>query len=143
MHSEPLTSSLHGLTTKEETFDKLIGDLDKRLDVYGQILSKQRYVAGEVRFFFLPPYRLYLDIITESHPRCSVPHSLHGALLPAAGSNILDAKPNVVRCVEFFSNKIFDFDVQRLNKVVEGHHVPPFLDSVKDGVKSAAAIGVA
>ena len=60
MHSEPLSSSLHGLTTNEETFDELIGNLDKRLDVYDQILSKQKDVAGEVRFSFLPPYCLYL-----------------------------------------------------------------------------------
>ena len=69
MHSEPLTSSLHELTTNEETFDELIGNLDKRLDVYDQILSKQKYVASEVRFSFLPPYRLYLYLITESRPR--------------------------------------------------------------------------
>ena len=69
MHSEPFLSSLHGLTADEETFGELIGDLDKRLDVYDQILSKQKYVAGKVRFSFLPPYRLYLYIITGSHPR--------------------------------------------------------------------------
>ena len=68
MHSESFLFSLHGLTINEDTFDELIGDLDKRLDVYDQILSKQKYVAGEVRFSFLPPYRLYLYIITQSHP---------------------------------------------------------------------------
>ena len=62
MRSEPLSSSLHGLTTNEETFGELIGDLDKWLDVYDQILSKQKYVAGEVRFSFLPLYLLYLNI---------------------------------------------------------------------------------
>ena len=69
MHSEPLTSSLHGLTANEENFGELIGNLDNRLDVHDHILSKQKCVAGEVRFSFLPPYRLYLCIITESHPR--------------------------------------------------------------------------
>ena len=69
MHAEPLTSSLRGLTTNEENFDELIRNLDKRLDVCDQTLSRQKYVAGEVRFSFLPPYRLCLYIITGSQPR--------------------------------------------------------------------------
>ena len=54
MDFELLMSSMHGLTTNQEIFDELIGNLDKRLDVYDQILSKQKFVAGEVRFSFLP-----------------------------------------------------------------------------------------
>ena len=51
MDFEPSMSSMHGLTTNQEIFDELIGNLDKRLDVHDHILSKQKYVAGEVRFF--------------------------------------------------------------------------------------------
>ena len=96
-----MSSSLHGLTTNEETFDELIGNLDKRLDVYDQILSKQKDVAGEVRFSFLPPYCLYL-YISQEVTLADLIHIPYGALLPVAGSNVLDTKPNVAMCVEFF-----------------------------------------
>jgi len=45
-------------------FDELVGNLNKRLDVYDQILSKQNYVAGEVRFSFLPLSFLLFTIFT-------------------------------------------------------------------------------
>ena len=100
MHSEPLTSSLNELTTNEETFDEVIGNLDKRLDVYGQILSKQKYVASEVRFSFL--LTVFTYILSQKVTLADLFHIPYGALLPAAGSNVLDTKPNVARCVEFF-----------------------------------------
>ena len=127
MDFEPLMSSMHGLTTNQEIFDELIGNLDKRLDVYDQILSKQKFVAGEVRFSFLP-LTVFTYVQLQEVTLADLFHIPYGSFLPAAGSNILDTKPNVARCVDFFSNKISDFDVRRLNKMVEGHHVPPFLD---------------
>ena len=71
MHFELLTSRRRGLTPSQETFDELIGNLDKKLDVYDQILSKQKYVAGEVRFSFLSSSlpSLLIYIYTGSHTR--------------------------------------------------------------------------
>ncbi|EDR07430.1 uncharacterized protein LACBIDRAFT_298606 [Laccaria bicolor S238N-H82] len=69
----------HGLTPNQELVDELLGNLDKRLDVYNQILSKQKYVAG------------------EEVTLADLFHIPYGALLPAAGSNLLDTKPNVAR----------------------------------------------
>ncbi|EDR09231.1 uncharacterized protein LACBIDRAFT_296671 [Laccaria bicolor S238N-H82] len=76
---EKVFKPMYGLTPNQETFDELIGNLDKRLDVYDQILSKQKYVAGEE--------------ITLA----DLFHIPYGAMLAAAGSNILDTKPNVAR----------------------------------------------
>jgi len=36
------------LTTDIAVFDNLISELDKRLDVYEVILSKQKFIAGDV-----------------------------------------------------------------------------------------------
>ena len=35
-----------------EVFDKHIADLSGKLDVYNKILSKQKYLAGDVRPFY-------------------------------------------------------------------------------------------
>ena len=103
--------------------------MEKRLDVYDQILSKQKYVAGEVRFSFIPlSSLLFTVLLTQEVTLADLFHIPYGVLLPAAGSNIIDTKPNVARCVEFDFTKVSDFDVRRLNKVVEGNHVPAFLD---------------
>jgi glutathione S-transferase len=42
-----------GLTPDQEVVDKHISDLSGKLDVYDKILSKQKYLAGEVRDKFL------------------------------------------------------------------------------------------
>lgn len=98
---EKLVKPMHGLKTNQETFDELIGNLDKRLDVYDQILSKQKYVAGEE-----------VTLADLFHIPC-------GARLPAAGSNILDTKPNVARWWKDISSR-------------------PSWIAVKDGVKATA-----
>ena len=40
-----------GLTPDKEAYEKHIADLSGKLDVYDQILSKQKYLAGNVREF--------------------------------------------------------------------------------------------
>ena len=42
-----------GLTPDKEAFDKHIADLSRKLDVYDKILSKQKYLLGDVSFFRL------------------------------------------------------------------------------------------
>ena len=37
----------------KEAFDKYIAKLSLKLDVYDKILSKQKYLAGDVRHLFL------------------------------------------------------------------------------------------
>jgi len=44
----PLFSRLFGLETNEFLYDKAITELTKALDVYDQILAKQKYLAGNV-----------------------------------------------------------------------------------------------
>ena len=38
-----------GLTPDKEVYDKHITDLSGKLDVYDKILSKQKYLLGDVR----------------------------------------------------------------------------------------------
>ena len=46
-----------GLIPDKEVLEKHLGDLSVKLDVYDKILSKQKYLLGEVRFFsFLLPH---------------------------------------------------------------------------------------
>jgi len=76
---------MHGLTTNQETFDELMGNLDKRLDVYDQILSKQKYVAGEVRFSFLPLSFLLFTIFTYIYNHRKSPSLISSTFLAAPG----------------------------------------------------------
>lgn len=68
-----------GLTTNEEKVNELIKTLEAKLDVYDKILSKQKYLAG--------------DEITLA----DLFHIPYAVLLPAAGSNALEVRPNVAR----------------------------------------------
>jgi glutathione S-transferase len=42
-----------GLTPDKEVIDKHLADLSLKLDVYDKILSKQKYLAGDVRYIYL------------------------------------------------------------------------------------------
>ncbi|KIM40726.1 hypothetical protein M413DRAFT_19258 [Hebeloma cylindrosporum] len=91
----------HGGKSDKEVFDKHIEKLSARLDVYDSILSKQKYVAG--------------NEITLA----DLYHIPYGAMLPTAGSNIIETKPNV--------NRWFNEICSR-----------PSWQAVKDGIKSTA-----
>ena len=43
---------MYGLEPDVVEFEKQIELLDKKLDVYDAILSKQKYLAGDVKFSF-------------------------------------------------------------------------------------------
>ncbi|KAF5342695.1 hypothetical protein D9611_002058 [Ephemerocybe angulata] len=68
-----------GLVTDKSVVDSLIKQLEQKLDVYEQILSKQKYLAG--------------DELTLA----DLFHLPYGALLPAVGSNAIQERPNVAR----------------------------------------------
>lgn len=76
---ENVFKPMFGLTPNKDTFDSLIANLEKRLDVYDQILAKQKYVAG------------------DEFTLADLFHIPYGVLLPAAGSNAIEARPNVAR----------------------------------------------
>jgi len=65
--------------TNQEVVDSSLNELGKKLDVYDQILSKQKYVAG--------------DEITLA----DFYHIPYGELLAVAGSNIIETRPNVAK----------------------------------------------
>ena len=54
-HSDK-TDRYMGLKPDQAVFDDLIKSLSARLDVYEVILSKQKYIAGNVRLLFLSLY---------------------------------------------------------------------------------------
>ncbi|KDR68523.1 hypothetical protein GALMADRAFT_256753 [Galerina marginata CBS 339.88] len=99
--AEVVFKKFHGITPDQEVFDKLIAGLSAKLDVYDKILSKQKYLAG--------------DEITLA----DLYHLSYGAMLPVAGSNVIETKPNVKRWFEDLTSR-------------------PSWQAVKDGVKSTA-----
>ena len=46
-----LSTRKQGLTPVSEAFEKHIAELSGKLDVYDKILSKQKYLLGDVRQF--------------------------------------------------------------------------------------------
>ncbi|KAF8072249.1 glutathione S-transferase [Lyophyllum atratum] len=76
---EKLFKPYHGLTPDQAVVDEHLKKLDAKLDAYEVILSKQKYLAG--------------DELTLA----DLFHLPYGALLEAAGSNIMETKPNVAR----------------------------------------------
>ncbi|KAF9530605.1 glutathione S-transferase [Crepidotus variabilis] len=68
-----------GLEVDQKVVDKVITALDEKLDVYDQILSKQKYIAG--------------DELTLA----DLLHLTTGALLPICGYHGLETRPNVAR----------------------------------------------
>jgi glutathione S-transferase len=77
--AETVFKPYRGLTPDKATFDKLIASLSANLDVYDQILSKQKYLGGEE----LTLADLY--------------HLPYGSMLPVAGSNVIETKPHVAK----------------------------------------------
>ena len=46
-----LLARIQGIPADQEVFDKHVADLSVKLEVYDKILSKQKYLAGDVRYF--------------------------------------------------------------------------------------------
>ncbi|KAF8972268.1 glutathione S-transferase [Flammula alnicola] len=99
--AEMVFKPMRGVAGDKDVFETLIAGLSAKLDVYDQILSKQKYVAG--------------DAITLA----DLYHLSYGSMLPKAGSNIIETKPNVHRWFQEISSR-------------------PSWQAVKDGVKSTA-----
>ncbi|KAJ2936603.1 hypothetical protein H1R20_g491, partial [Candolleomyces eurysporus] len=76
---EKLFKPYQGLTPDEAVFNALIKKLEAKLDVYDQILSKQKYLGG--------------DEVTLA----DLFHLPYGSLLPAVGSDAIESRPNVAR----------------------------------------------
>ncbi|KAJ2914182.1 hypothetical protein MD484_g6233, partial [Candolleomyces efflorescens] len=76
---ENLFKKFQGQTPDPDVFNALIKKLEAKLDVYDQILSKQKYLAG------------------EEVTLADLAHLPYGSLLPAVGSNAIESRPNVAR----------------------------------------------
>jgi glutathione S-transferase len=98
---ENVFKKYRGLTPDPAVYEAAITALDKNLVVYDQILEKQKYLAG--------------NEITLA----DIFHVAYGSLLPAAGSNAIESKPNVDRWFKEVSGRAS-------------------WQAVKDGVKSTA-----
>ncbi|KAF6765859.1 glutathione S-transferase [Ephemerocybe angulata] len=96
---EMVFKPMMGGKSDEAVFQDLITNLSAKLDVYDKILAKQKYMAGNevtlADLFHLP----------------------YGVLLATAGSDIMQAKPNVKRWFDDLTSR-------------------PSWQAVKDGVKS-------
>ncbi|KAF5341648.1 hypothetical protein D9611_002087 [Ephemerocybe angulata] len=125
---EMVFKPMMGGKSDEAVFQDLITSLSAKLDVYDKILAKQKYMAGNVSLLPLP---------LPSHPSSSYStrnkrkltkrpqeitladlfHLPYGVLLSTAGSDIMQAKPNVKRWFDDLQSR-------------------PSWQAVKDGVKS-------
>ncbi|RXW15745.1 hypothetical protein EST38_g10109 [Candolleomyces aberdarensis] len=76
---EKLFKPYQGLTTDEAALSALLKKLEAKLDVYDQILSKQKYLGG--------------DEVTLA----DLFHLPYGSLLPVVGSNAIESRPNVAK----------------------------------------------
>jgi glutathione S-transferase len=99
--AENVFKKLRGLTPDPAVYEAAISTLDKNLDAYNTILGKQKYLAG--------------NEITLA----DIFHVAYGSLVPAAGSNVIESKPNVDRWFKEVSGRAS-------------------WQAVKDGVKSTA-----
>ncbi|TEB33522.1 glutathione S-transferase [Coprinellus micaceus] len=68
-----------GMQTSKEKIDELSDNLSKKLDVYDQILSKQKYLTG------------------ENITLADLFHVPYGVLLKDAGIDVIETRPNVKR----------------------------------------------
>ncbi|KAJ3554836.1 hypothetical protein NP233_g12342 [Leucocoprinus birnbaumii] len=84
---ENVFKKYRGGTPDEEKFNALIAQLDAKLDVYDQVLSKQNYLSG--------------DQITLA----DLFHLPYGTMLAEAGSDIMSRKPNVSRWFKELENR--------------------------------------
>jgi glutathione S-transferase len=74
--------------------------LDKKLEGYEAILSKQRYVAGDVRTpfpFFFNVRERSLTTFGQSFTLADLFHIPYAPLVASGGSDIMTRKPNVAR----------------------------------------------
>jgi len=84
---EILARQRQGLTPDKEAYEKHISDLSGKLDVYDQILSKQKYLVGNE----LTLVDLY--------------HLPIGLLIGRLGINVMESKPNVARWFKEISSR--------------------------------------
>ena len=81
----------------QEVVDNSLNELGKRLDVYDQILSKQKYVAGDVSSFRYPILKQTFINSSQQITLADFYHIPYGELLAVAGSNIMETRPNVAK----------------------------------------------
>ena len=62
---ERVFKQFHGLPADEERVKELVPQLESKLDVYEVILSKQKYLAGDVRSFHSKCVQKTLSVLTE------------------------------------------------------------------------------
>ncbi|KAF8063505.1 glutathione S-transferase [Lyophyllum atratum] len=84
---EKIFKPIQGLTSDQAVVDEHLKKLDAKLDAYDVILSKQKYLAG--------------DELTLA----DLFHLPIGSLLEAAGSNVMETKPNVARWLKDISSR--------------------------------------
>jgi glutathione S-transferase len=90
---------MYGLEPDLVEFEKQIDLLDKKLDVYDAILSKQKYLAGDVSLSLLMQTIAgeRLTYVSQQLTVVDIFHLFHGEGLGSCGSDIMTRKPNVAR----------------------------------------------
>ncbi|KXN86668.1 Glutathione S-transferase F12 [Leucoagaricus sp. SymC.cos] len=120
---EALIKKRYGLETDPAKVTDLTQKLNQKLDGYETILSKQKYLAGDVR----PPLIILtnrsvtegLSQLQQELTLADLFHLPYGTLVNTAGINVIRDRPNVARWFADISGR-------------------PAWHAVKDGVKSTA-----
>jgi len=102
-----------GLTTNEERVKELILQLESKLDGYEAILGRQKYLAGDVRFFSLGPCQKASgsdELFEQEVTLADLFHlPLGGYVFEQLELGSLEKRPNIQRQVICSSLEIGDF----------------------------------
>lgn len=88
---------LRGLGRDEAAYEKHMVKLEQSLGVYEKILSKQRYVAGDVYPLLTMAYCVNTGICLQEFTMADIFHIPYGALVAHTGSDVTTRNPNVAR----------------------------------------------
>lgn len=116
-----------GLTSDPAVFEQSITELRSKLDGYEAILSKQKYLAGDVRRSLLQLHFSPTPPDSQEVTLADLFHLPFASLLPVAGSGIMDEKPHVARYVPTTTRRRL---IGKLiySQMVQGHQFTSFLD---------------
>ncbi|TFY56552.1 hypothetical protein EVG20_g8883 [Dentipellis fragilis] len=123
--AEKVFNPRKGIPTNEERAAWLLKTLEAKLDVYDQILGKQKYLAGNVRPLTSFAYHILIMAVCARRLQeitlADLFHLPYGALLIQLGQDLFSPRPNVSRLVAaqmLSSGLIVDWIVSNF-KVVE------------------------
>ena len=88
-----------GLEADEAKVSELTITLGAKLDAYEKILSKQKYVAGDVSDTLLATEPLLNSLSEQEITLADLYHLPHGTLVKNVSPELISSRPHVAKCV--------------------------------------------